>query len=85
MSDTKKQGYFIKLSTSNNVLKPLKNTCMCTFFLSGLYLQLKDRSLPVKSRLKLLKYAWTSSGVYIPNKHQVLLDLLFGFLINKKK
>ncbi|WAR00610.1 URB2-like protein, partial [Mya arenaria] len=49
------------------------------------YVQLRDKSLSVPPRLKLLRYAWQSSLVYIPNKHQVLIDLLFGFLINKKK
>jgi hypothetical protein len=31
------------------------------------------------------RYAWTAPAAFIPNKQQVLLDWLFGALLNKKK
>ncbi|XP_045209505.2 unhealthy ribosome biogenesis protein 2 homolog isoform X2 [Mercenaria mercenaria] len=52
---------------------------------SNFYLNLKDRSLKIEDRLKLLRYSWKSGDVFIPNKEQVLVDILTGFLINKKK
>lgn len=54
-------------------------------FFAGFYLALKDKNLRIEDRLKLLKYAWKSGEVFLPNKEQVLLDTLFGLLINKKK
>ena len=60
------------------------SNCIVVVF-SGYYLTLKDKTVCVIDRLKLVKFAWNSSDVYIPNKEQVLVDLLFGLLINKKK
>ena len=59
-------------------------SCIVVVF-PGYYLTLKDKTVCVIDRLKLVKFAWNSSDVYIPNKEQVLVDLLFGLLINKKK
>lgn len=52
---------------------------------SGYYVRLKDKSLQVSDRLKLVRYAWIANQIFIPNKEQVLIDLLFGLLINRKR
>ena len=54
-------------------------------YISGLYTRLKDKDLPLEHKLQLLRFAWKSCQVFIPNKEQVLIDLLTGYLLNKKK
>ncbi|KAK3576784.1 hypothetical protein CHS0354_014606 [Potamilus streckersoni] len=51
----------------------------------GLYQQVKNRSTSLVDKLKLVTFAWKSDQVYIPNKEQFVIDLLCGYLINKKK
>ncbi|KAL3874332.1 hypothetical protein ACJMK2_037362, partial [Sinanodonta woodiana] len=50
-----------------------------------LYQQVKNRSTSLIDKLKLVTFAWKSDQVYIPNKEQFVIDLLCGYLINKKK
>ncbi|KAK6168425.1 hypothetical protein SNE40_020962 [Patella caerulea] len=50
-----------------------------------IYKRLKHSGFPLSDRLKLLKYAWKSDNVNIPNKEQDLIDVLGSLLVNKKQ
>ncbi|XP_050415531.1 unhealthy ribosome biogenesis protein 2 homolog [Patella vulgata] len=50
-----------------------------------IYKRLKHSGFPLGDRLKLLKYAWKSDNVNIPNKEQDLIDVLGSLLVNKKQ
>ena len=60
-------------------------TLLVPFLISGLYTRLKDKDLPLTDKLQLLRFSWKSAQVVIPNKEQVLIDVLTGYLLNKKK
>ncbi|KAJ8307245.1 hypothetical protein KUTeg_015329 [Tegillarca granosa] len=52
---------------------------------AGIYRRLKDRGIPVTDKIKLVKFAWKSDRVIIPNKEQVLIDFMCGLLLNRKR
>ena len=80
----------MKHQTSNKQAKFLRGLSapwiyLIYMYISGLYTRLKDKDLPLEQKLQVLRFAWKSSQVFIPNKEQVLIDLLTGYLLNRKK
>ncbi|XP_046572715.1 unhealthy ribosome biogenesis protein 2 homolog [Haliotis rubra] len=52
---------------------------------TGLFNKIKDKTCSLEDRLKLVHFAWCSNLVYIPNKHSVLIDVVAGLIVNRKK
>ncbi|XP_067676974.1 unhealthy ribosome biogenesis protein 2 homolog [Haliotis asinina] len=52
---------------------------------TGLFNKIKDKTCRLQDRLKLVHFAWCSNLVYIPNKHSVLIDVVAGLIVNRKK
>ena len=57
----------------------------CCFMSSGIYWKIRDKSLLVSDRIKLVRYAWKHDSVVIPNKEQALLDWLCLNLAGKQR
>ncbi|XP_071094929.1 unhealthy ribosome biogenesis protein 2 homolog [Haliotis cracherodii] len=52
---------------------------------TGLFNKIKDKTCRLQDRLQLVHFAWCSNLVYIPNKHSVLIDVVAGLIVNRKK
>ena len=51
-----------------------RSPMLCSHCFSGYFWRIRDRTTPWSHRIKLCRYAWGHENVYIPNKHQALLD-----------
>ncbi|XP_025102995.1 unhealthy ribosome biogenesis protein 2 homolog isoform X2 [Pomacea canaliculata] len=52
---------------------------------SGVYGRLKDQAASILEKLKLAYDVWFAKSDVLPNKHQIIIDTVVGFLLNKKK
>ena len=51
-----------------------RSPMLCSHCFSGYFWRIRDKTTPWSHRIKLCRYAWGHENVYIPNKHQALLD-----------